>query len=395
MSLTRVHPGYDPIFDNLVNLLVDGESFDADILEDKDWALRFKEMQAVLKSANRTLTQRKRRGEFLVGHVFVAKEAMKWIDPDQYVDYLELWDRAVQEGFLPDCVCQDGPTPGERWTDLPATPVKPLGKRSVVTSSSSGVSVTLPNSVSGITPPSGTHHSPYDQPASVLVPTNPSTQQATDALHSFLQGGTTGGSLPISGNLGISSSSFSPTTSSSLPTLNTSPSNPWVAPSSQPIYDMNKFHQTYVETEDKFVLNNDGTITTKKGGKRISNPKEWVSAAQNLGQAMAGSASDHQFVWSDFILWLQLMNVLFDSYLFYAVVECERAWRRWRRANRLPWSATNPTLRDLFLTGKGFISVPRPPLPPKTGTVTTTICHDFSRSTCSRLTLCRYSHKCK
>ncbi len=77
-----------------------------------------------------------------------------------------------------------------------------------------------------------------------------------DAMRNFLLGGTMSGTLPTSVNTGTSNMP----TSSSLPSLNVVP-NPWVAPASQQIYNFNKFHQSYVKVEDKFVLNSDGTIS--------------------------------------------------------------------------------------------------------------------------------------
>jgi hypothetical protein len=183
--------------------------------------------------------------------------------------------------------------------------------------------------------------------------------------------------------------------STTLPPLN-AVSNPWVAPATQPIYDINTFHQSYAETDDKFSINADGTITAKKLGKKISSPAEWTSAAQSFGLALSSAALENQFEWSHFMLYIQHMTMLFSLYQFTAVVEFDRSWRRWRRAFKHPWSAINQSLRDSHLLGKALTSGPRlTPIPSKPGSAPTTqVCLNFSRSSCSRGALCKYSHKC-
>lgn len=391
---TFFHTKYDAYFNKLVALLEDGDSFDADLLEDADFEARLGEVQIALKRANRDLQQSKRRFEYLNTHLFVAVEATRWIIPQNFLLYLELWDQAVADGFLPDCVCREGPTPNLKWDSVVSTPIKSVGKRAVAMTPA-GVSVSFANtatpgespSLTYIPPPVGVHPVP---PTPVAVPVNPSQTQVTDAVYSFLQGGSAGSALPVSNNPGTLPS---PTPFPPLPVLSTSP-NPWVALATQPIYDLNKFHQSYVETEDKFVLNADGTISARKTGRKISTAQEWFIAAHNLGQAMAGSPEDHQFVWSEFVMWIDSIVSLFNAFLFQAVIEYEKTWRRWRRSNRQPWSAVNHSLRDL-LNGKG-ISFTRTPVSLTQGkTNHGTVCNDFSRSACSRLANCRYVHRCK
>ncbi|MGZ6230755.1 MAG: hypothetical protein ACXWMO_08315 [Syntrophales bacterium] len=373
-----VHAVYDAFFDKLVGLLQDGESFDADLLEDSDFKTRLKEMPEILKRAPKISAQLKTKKKFLASSLFIADEADHWVMVENYSDYLALWEEAIKEGFLPDCVCRGGPTPKTKWEEFMPSPIKSLGKRSVALSAH-GISV----SVSGSASPPATMDIPAPTPAatlcappneSVTIPVNPSAQQVTDALQTFLQGNA-GKTISLT----------------SLPALSVPP-NPYVALASQPIYDLNKFHQSYIDTEDKFVLNSDGSITTKKTGKKISSAKDWTTAAQNFGQAMSASPQEHQFVWSDFMLWIQMIGVLFDAYQFSAVIEYEKAWRRWRRSNRLLWSSVNPVLRDLLLSGKGLIFSSKPN--PGTGKNQTPQCNDFARSGCTRLVNCRYIHRC-
>lgn len=327
--MATVHPAFDEFFDKLVLLLKDQESFDADVLENQDWKDRFDALVLAIKVANRNLSQGAARLQFLAGSIFVAEESDRWIDTDNYLAYLKLWDEALTAGYIPDSVCSTGPSPTEIWVPIMATPSKSLGKRHVspsghsVTITSSplptltqiGAAVPVPPAVPAYAPPQigvaapATPTVPAYAPipsASLLAP-NPQSQDVVDAMRNFLLGGTTGGTLPTSANTGTSNT---PTSSSSLPSLNVVP-NPWVAPASQQIYDLNKFHQSYVEVEDKFVLNSDGTISTKKSGKKIATPSEWIAATQNFGLALSASPEAHQFTWSDFMLWIQHMTVLF------------------------------------------------------------------------------------
>ena len=108
----------------------------------------------------------------------------------------------------------------------------------------------------------------------------------------------------------------------------------WVAPVDQLVYDMDKFHQSYVLTDNKMVMNVDGTFTVKSGGKKIASPEEWANAAVNLGHNMAASPIEHQFSWLVFMLWVHLTGLYFKSYSFSSVIKHEHAWRKWRHSMR-------------------------------------------------------------
>lgn len=405
--MATVHPAFDKFYDELVLMINNSETFDADMLEPTVWEEHKEKIIASLKGVNRKLTQSKARMKFLTSSLFVAEDSATWINPDRYLDYLSLWDSALAEGFIPEAVCPNGPNPSVDWISLPPTPTKSLGKRFV----SPTLAVTAPVSPPLSGPPGlvPTSSLPATLPAQFgglvhgaavealpgltteLAP-NPSNQAVIDALKAFISGGpTTGGGLPSSLNPGTPNALPS---STSLPVLNVVP-NPWVAPATQPIYDLNKFHQSYVEVEDKFVLNSDGTISTKKTGRKISTAVEWIAAAQHFGIALSSAPEANQFVWTDFMLWIQHMTVLFGAYQFAAVVEYDRAWRRWRRANLQPWSALNPSLRDLYLTGKGIVAAPVKNVKTASPSGSTPVCHIFSRpSGCNRGAACRFTHRC-
>lgn len=411
MSVTRVHAEYEAIFDDLVALIQDPESFDADLLEEEAFDTRFRALDEALKKVKPDYKQSKRRAEVLHQLIFVADESERWIIPDNYAAYITLWKRAMAHGFLPDCVCTTGPTPKTRWEEIPRTPTKTSGKRFPVVAGPplplvpnlGGSLNTLPPVTPGVQLPKvGTSGAPAKFPPTAPMvepfpsgnPTGPSVGDITAALRSFLTGGTPGTVLSTSADPG--NKPTTPLSTTSLPALSVVP-NPWAVPSAQPIYDLNKFHQSYVDTDDKFVLGADGSLTSKKGGKRISSSKEWNTAAQNFGMAMSASPAEHNFDWSDFVLWTQSIDVLFGVYHFQAVVEFERAWRRWRRANGKRWAETNPVLRDLYLTGKelrgtGPSHHGQPYSPKAPGA--TPLCLNFSRSACTRLALCRFTHKC-
>jgi hypothetical protein len=76
---------------------------------------------------------------------------------------------------------------------------------------------------------------------------------------------------------------------------------------------------------------------------------------------MAADPDAHQFSWSEFMVYVEVTFILFEHYQFLAVLEHDTAWHKWRRAHALPWSSTNPILRDIHLTGKSLSrSNPKP-----------------------------------
>jgi hypothetical protein len=300
-----------------------------------------------------------------------GSDVASFVDPDRYEDYITLWTNAVADGFIPDCVCEDGPTPSERWTPLVTTPIKSTSRRTVTPApgGSFHISSTIPSSptpAKAAPVPLTVLHPPAAPPT---VPLDPAVKQA---LLSFLQGGGGGYPLPASPNAG---------TSSALPILHT-PQSEWLSPVAQPIYDLNNF------------------LPSTPWSAKISTPKEWLAAATQLGHAMAADPDPHDFLWGPFISYTTTTGLLFDIYQFAAVIEFNVAWRKWRRARRLPWDSSNALLRDLHLLGKPLGKAP--PLKPspsaKTGSLgagTVGLCFAFSRpSGCPRLAQCLYRHQC-
>ncbi|MCE3014121.1 MAG: cell division protein ZapD [Proteobacteria bacterium] len=307
-----------------------------------------------------------------VGESFIEH----FLDSDKYTEYLDLWTQALSDGFIRDCTCKEGPTPSVKWDVLVMTPVKSLGKRSV-TPGPVGPRVSVPISTPSSAHPGlgGTHR--VTNPAPVLhqqaaPPVVPSAQDVAQALLSFLQGGSVGTPLQRSSIPGTSSAF-------DLPTLGAPPSE-WLAPASQKVYDLASF------------LPFDGTATKPK----ITSPREWLSAAHQLGQAMSADAGTHDFVWADFVCYLELAGKLFDFYQFGAVLAHDVAWRKWRRAYHKSWSSVNPFLRDMHLLGKelsGGSAVPGKPKP--ANPTAPLLCFDFSGTGCTRLASCRYLHRCR
>jgi hypothetical protein len=106
--MCNVHPAYDSIFDKLYDLLVDGDTFEAKTLSTQEWSLRFTEIGSIKHNKQQRL-------RFLLDVLFAAgSNVATFIDPDRYEDYITLWTNAVADGFIPDCVHEDGPTLLER-----------------------------------------------------------------------------------------------------------------------------------------------------------------------------------------------------------------------------------------------------------------------------------------
>jgi hypothetical protein len=212
--MTSTHAEFDAYFDKLCDILVDGDNFDADIVSDDEFRLRLTEIMNFLKGVNRNLTQKGRKSANLAVLFVASQSVASFFDLAKYNEYLDLWDRAVVDGFLPDTVCPDGP-----------------------------------------------------------------------AMANFIQGGTGGVSLPQLPNLGT------PTTPD-LPILGC-PTSEWLAPSSQKVYDLASF------------------LPAPPSGKaKISTPKEWVSAIHQLGHGMGADPTAHEFVWSDFVCYVDLTGLL-------------------------------------------------------------------------------------
>jgi hypothetical protein len=218
-----------------------------------------------------------------------------------------------------------------------------------------------------------------------LLP-NPVNQDIVDALQAFLTGSGSGVPLSTSTNAGtVPSIPLSqPTASSPLLVLGVSTSF-WDAPPNQRIYPLEEFLPGC-------------SSSGMKGPRTITNPDDWYSAASALALAMASDPDPHQFSLSDFLVYAGITKVLFNTYQFYAVLEYDRAWRQWRRARAQKWTASNHVLRDMYLLANSLSvkSAPKPRLAPANPGTPNLVCHDFSRPcSCSRLTTCRYVHRCK
>ena len=398
-----VHKEYDELYEKLLPLLTDPDTFSADVLEDSVWIDNFTRLELVLKKVNLKGSQTSKIEDFLIDVLFVAVDAQEWVDPTLWQEYITLWQTALSLGFIPDCVCVNGPTPNIKWDVIPASPKgKGINRQPVVLpvpTSVLGGNVSTTPSVAVIPSGMGGPGLPLALPVSTTIPglpvtgTGASSQAAAAALGNFLQGGTTGVSLPVSSNQGtlVQPSVFL------LPTL-ANVSNPWVAPVDQLVYDMDKFHQSYVPSDNKMVMNVDGTFTVKSGGRKISTPEDWANAAVNLGHNMAASPLEHQFSWPVFMLWVHLTGLYFKTYSFSSVIEHERAWRKWRRSTRNSWDVQNPILEKMFLVTKFATlsnGVPtKAPNLPSTKSGKNPPCFDFQLTNCIRLGSCRFNHVC-
>jgi hypothetical protein len=396
-----VHKDYDAIYEELLPLLTDPGTFTADVLEDGVWNDNFARLERILNSVDLSGAQQAKVEDFLIDILFIAVDAQDWVDPSAYQEYINLWKKAMNSGFLPDCVCQDGPAPKIKWEVIPPSPKgKGIPRQTPVLPQPIAVIPTM-TPVAAI-PDTGASSPVLPQPIAVIPAMTPAaavlgtganSQAAATALGNFLQGGATGASLPVSINQGT----FVQPSVFSLPIL-ANVSNPWVAPVDQLVYDMDKFHQSYVPSDNKMVMNVDGTFTVKSGGKKISSPEEWANAAVNLGHNMAASPSEHQFSWPVFMLWVHLTGLNFKTYSFSSVIEHERAWRKWRRSTRSTWDVQNPILEKMFLVTKlATSSNTTPTKTPNTSSAKTgksPPCFDFQLTACTRLGSCRFNHVC-
>ena len=83
-----------------------------------------------------------------------------------------------------------------------------------------------------------------------------------------------------------------------------------------------------------------------------------------------------------------------------SVIDFERSFRKWRRANKFGWEVPAEWIRDSCLKPK-FVSA-LPPLPGTTASgsqgntskQSKNRCRDFGRGSCTRLAGCTWSHQC-
>jgi hypothetical protein len=98
VTLITTHAAYDVYFDTLCDLLINGDKFNTDILEDNNFTKRIIEIKLYLKGV---------RGQLFA----LGDEVEDFWEPAKYNEFLDLWDAAISDGFLPDCVCHSGPAP--------------------------------------------------------------------------------------------------------------------------------------------------------------------------------------------------------------------------------------------------------------------------------------------
>jgi hypothetical protein len=193
------HAAYDVYFDKLCDLLINGDKFDADILEDNDFTKCIIEIKLYLKGVRRDFIRDSSKRKVLLQLFASGDEIEDFWDPAKYNEFLDVWDAAVSDGFLPDCVCHSGPAPSIPWDPVLVTPVKAIGKR-CVTPGPKGpvVSVPLPSPKPGIHTPRATPVQPGFLHPAAAPPADPNPAQVQQALLDFLQGGGQGAPMPRS-----------------------------------------------------------------------------------------------------------------------------------------------------------------------------------------------------
>jgi hypothetical protein len=122
------HAAYDVYFDKLCDLLINGDKFDVDILEDNDFMKRIIEIKLYPKGVRCDFARDSSKRKVLLQLFASGDEVEDFWDPAKYNEFLDLWDAAVSDRFLPDCVCHSGPAPSIPWDPVLVTPVKAIGK---------------------------------------------------------------------------------------------------------------------------------------------------------------------------------------------------------------------------------------------------------------------------
>jgi hypothetical protein len=201
------------------------------------------------------------------------------------------------------------------------TLVKAIGKQCVTPGPKGPVMlVPLLSPKPGLHTPRATLVQPRFLHPAAIPPADPTPAQVQQALLDFLQGGGQGAPMPRSPFPGT------------LPTpdlpLRSALKSEWLAPAVQKIYDLAAF------------LPSSGMAKLK-----ITSPKEWISVAHQLGQSISASSFDHDFFWSEYICYIEMMTILFEYYEFSAVLNYDCAWRHWRHAYSKPGLPRTPLLK--------------------------------------------------
>lgn len=345
-----------------------------------------------------------------------------------------------REGYLPGYIFEKGPKPEENWVQrtplkkpacTPPRVVKPLG----ISISADPVSILPPEleSLSGSTssasaPPDSdsgkdregkklrhatfsksprkekSRKSPNSETTTVPVPQ--ASQQET--LSSSSSSDTDPDWLPPDSETGPTSKIL--TKVADLLAGKFSPGTPFILNMSpmpqQKIFKLEKYLPNYHEDSDEkqFVVAEDGSIKMKRKSRKISSQSHWLAAMQGLGrhlaQRKAAGKSDAEFVWEDFLLYIERVFSFFRAYTFESVLQFDVAFRKWRRANSYPWTYDNPVLRDIICrvkpetTSDFFGARSRDTGSDSLSRKVTQTCRNFNRPSGCKRSDCRYLHAC-
>ena len=397
-----LHKAYDAMFDELCELMEDG--FSADLLEPADWDARFAGMPFILKGFNPGLVQGAAIMKYLHVKLFFAEHAQDWIIPANAAKYVELFGRALDDGYLLDCVVATGPTPKIPWEAKITSPKKAAPKKSpaprvdpqIPPGSSPQVAIVQGPPLQNLVQSSNVQALPsvlipefhlpaVHQVAASPPPLFPPGSSVDNALLSFLANGG-GPSLPLS-------TVNSGTSLLSLPPLSSGASSCHsFIPTSQPIYDLGKYLRSYVpeDSASTLMLDASGNLVARKSVRKISSAAEWNEAMLNFAVALSESPSEAQtFTWAAFTVYLSRVALYFRLYTFPSVIAFDVAFRKWRRAHCLPWDASNGLINDLILTQTSAA-----PIIPAAKPARDNSCGDFQNGKCKR-PACVYPHRCR
>lgn len=415
------HPEWDEIFADLSDLMdpTAGE-FGPELLDSTEFSEQFAHVEAILPKMKRKLKQGSAIRRCLADSLFVSADIEPFIVVANYQAYIKVFERAVHLGFLPDACTMEGPTNTHKWVVLQATPVKKSARLGV-----NGPQVTfIPSPLTHDHPSlDTTHSSPYVPPMKTTTTTKTATrtmptplpahqwtgiadgkpfdektpiQQKEDVatlMNQFL-GLSHGSGLPSSTNPGVHVSRPSlPTLSSSnvLPPLLAPPGdvNTLFVPTSQPIYKLRDYLPQGRINEDELAIkvSSDGLVVQQSNNSKIVTALDWHAAFRNFAVLLASSPYEADtFNWTDIQVYQNRVAAYFAVYTTSSVIAYDIAFRKWRRAYNLKWSATNSYINDTHL-------VMRPLQIPNTSTKKSTKCFDFDKGKCYRQA-CSYIHRC-
>jgi hypothetical protein len=393
------HTEWQEHFNALLEHIKDPDDFDALILSDTDFEDQIKH---VLSIKQPMLVQRAAIIRFLEGNLFTTtnlKEFMK--DPIDFSAIFNIFLSAAQAGYLPDTVTLKGPSPGQTWTVI-TSPVKKVlqANKSHITKP---ILFQLPSSPTPT--PTPTLSSPPYQPPILSTPYTPTPKADSPITHgqsdnfstslaSFLENSSVSPSLPLSSNVGMDHHSLP-----KLPIMN----NTFLPPMNQQIYNIARFIPRFNidQNEKTLATNSKGEIVLRKPNNKVLTSEDWMTGIRGLAANMERDPLPHQFVWSEFLIYLDRVSSYFIIYTTPSVIAFDIYWRKWRRANKLSWHSSNDFIRELAVVTKNPSYHPSPNTsvnspPKKKGAYPPgTVCHNFSRlNGCSRGAQCFGTHQC-